>query len=161
MVPSAYYCVCLSSSDSFWNEMIQTPHQSLSANKWALLYENKLPAECGLGYSRRVAPWRLRRSGRQRSARGWGPVKVNTSWSLCTPCRRVLGVDLYLHTFLNSAVGEGEWSTSRPGCFTHTKRANVTHWTGGWVGPRVGLDALEKTRNLLSPRKSNHDSSVV
>jgi len=30
-----------------------------------------------------------------------------------------------------------------------------THWTGGWVGPRAGLDAAEK-RKIPSPyRKSN------
>jgi len=26
-----------------------------------------------------------------------------------------------------------------------------THWIGGWVGPRVGLDAVAKRRNPLSP----------
>jgi hypothetical protein len=23
-----------------------------------------------------------------------------------------------------------------------------THWTGGWVGPRAGPDAMKKTKNL-------------
>jgi hypothetical protein len=29
-----------------------------------------------------------------------------------------------------------------------------THWIGGWVGPRVGLDAVEK-RKILRCRESN------
>jgi hypothetical protein len=27
----------------------------------------------------------------------------------------------------------GEWSTSRPGCFTPGERAPGTHWRGGWL----------------------------
>jgi hypothetical protein len=34
----------------------------------------------------------------------------------------------------------GEWSASRLGRFTPTERAPDTHWVGGWVGPRAGLD---------------------
>jgi hypothetical protein len=30
----------------------------------------------------------------------------------------------------------------------------VPHWIGGWVGPRVGLDAVEK-RKILPYRESN------
>jgi hypothetical protein len=40
---------------------------------------------------------------------------------------------------------EGEWSVSRHGRFTLNGRASSTHWIGGWVGLRVGLDAVEKT----------------
>jgi hypothetical protein len=28
------------------------------------------------------------------------------------------------------------------------ERAPCTHWIGGWVGPRAGLDAVEKRRVL-------------
>jgi hypothetical protein len=35
-----------------------------------------------------------------------------------------------------------------PGFFTPRKIALVTHWIGGWVGPRAGLDAFEKTNPL-------------
>jgi hypothetical protein len=41
-------------------------------------------------------------------------------------------------TFLTSAV-VGEWSASRPDRFTPG-----THWIGGWVDPRAGLDDVEK-----------------
>jgi hypothetical protein len=40
----------------------------------------------------------------------------------------------------------GEWSASRAGCFTSRGRAPVTHWMGGWVGPRAVLDAVVKRK---------------
>jgi len=43
---------------------------------------------------------------------------------------------------LTSAGDGGEWSASRPSRFTPIGRAPGTHWTGGWVGPRAGLDAV-------------------
>jgi hypothetical protein len=36
------------------------------------------------------------------------------------------------------------WSDSRPSRFTNGEIAPGTHWIGGWVGPRAGLDAGEK-----------------
>jgi hypothetical protein len=45
---------------------------------------------------------------------------------------------------LISALDEGEWLASRPAGFTPTGRAPGTHWIGGWVGPRAGMDALVK-----------------
>jgi hypothetical protein len=45
--------------------------------------------------------------------------------------------------FLTSALDGGEWSSSRPGCFTPGERTAGVHWIGGWVGPRAGLDAAE------------------
>jgi hypothetical protein len=56
--------------------------------------------------------------------------------------------------FLTSALGRGEWSASRPGRFTLGEIALGTHWIGGWVGPRAGLDAVEK-RKILYYRGSN------
>jgi hypothetical protein len=35
------------------------------------------------------------------------------------------------------------WSASHPRRFTSDERAPGTHCTGGWVGPRVGLNAVE------------------
>jgi hypothetical protein len=37
--------------------------------------------------------------------------------------------------------------TSRPGRFIPRKSALGTHWIGGWVGPRAGLDAVVKRKN--------------
>jgi hypothetical protein len=53
--------------------------------------------------------------------------------------------------FLTSALVGGEWSTSRPGRFTTGERAHGTHWIGGWVDLRAGLDNLEKRKFLTSP----------
>jgi hypothetical protein len=50
--------------------------------------------------------------------------------------------------FLTSALVEGEWSASRPGCSTPGERDPGTHWKGAWVGPRTGLDDAEK---ILDP----------
>jgi hypothetical protein len=49
------------------------------------------------------------------------------------------GVDVQFHVFLTMALVGGEWSASRPGRFTPG-----THWIGGWVGPRAGLDNVKK-----------------
>jgi len=43
---------------------------------------------------------------------------------------------------LTLALDEGEWSASRPGPFTPRERAPYTHWIGGWVAPRDGLDSV-------------------
>jgi hypothetical protein len=48
-----------------------------------------------------------------------------------------------------SALDGGEWSTSCPGRFTPRERAPGTHRTGGWVGPRIGLDAVAKKKKSL------------
>jgi hypothetical protein len=39
-----------------------------------------------------------------------------------------------------------EWSASRP-CFF----APGTHWIGGWVDPRAGLDYMEKSKFFTLP----------
>jgi hypothetical protein len=46
--------------------------------------------------------------------------------------------------FLTSALAGGEWLA--PGRFTPEERAPDTHWIGGWVGPRAGLDDVDKRR---------------
>jgi hypothetical protein len=46
--------------------------------------------------------------------------------------------------FLTSALDGGEWSALRPG-----EIPPGTHWIGDWVGPRAGLDAVEKRKTLL------------
>jgi len=37
---------------------------------------------------------------------------------LCTPWKHIMGVEVYLHLFLTSALDGGEWSASRAGRFT-------------------------------------------
>jgi hypothetical protein len=51
---------------------------------------------------------------------------------------------------LNSTLSRvgGEWSASRPRRSTPGKRGPGTHWIGGWVGPRTGLNDVEKRKFL-------------
>jgi hypothetical protein len=60
-------------------------------------------------------------------------------------------VDVYIHIFLTSALAGGEWSGSRPCRFTPGEEAPGTHWIGGWVDPRDGLDHVEKRKFLSLP----------
>jgi hypothetical protein len=61
------------------------------------------------------------------------------------------GVHVQIHIFLTLALAGGEWSASHLCCFTPGERAPGTHWLGGWVGPRAGLDDVEKRKFLLLP----------
>jgi hypothetical protein len=54
------------------------------------------------------------------------------------------GMDVQIQVFLISALGGGEWSPSRSSRFIYKERVPGTHWIGGWVGPRTGLDTAEK-----------------
>jgi hypothetical protein len=54
------------------------------------------------------------------------------------------GVDVQHHIFLTSALAGGEWSASHPGCFTPGERAPSTHWIGGRMNSRAGLDDMDK-----------------
>jgi hypothetical protein len=56
-----------------------------------------------------------------------------------------------IHIFLTSALAGGEWSASRPCRFTPRERTPGTHWIGDWVGPRAGLDDMEKRRFSTLP----------
>jgi hypothetical protein len=58
------------------------------------------------------------------------------------------------------ALDGGEWSASRPGCFTFRETALGTHWIGGWVSPRAGLDAV-MCNALLQQRKHNAVQTLV
>jgi hypothetical protein len=57
--------------------------------------------------------------------------------------------------FLDLELVGGEWSASRLGRFTPS-----THYIGGWVDPRAGLDDMEKWK-FLPHRDWNSDSSVL
>jgi hypothetical protein len=58
--------------------------------------------------------------------------------------------EVWLHAFLSSALGRGEWSDSRPGRFTLGLRDAVTNWIRVWVRPRAGLDAVARKKQSLS-----------
>jgi hypothetical protein len=61
------------------------------------------------------------------------------------------GVEVQLHSFLTSALDGGEWLVSRPGRITPEKGIPGTHWIGGWVGPRAGLDFCVEEKNTALP----------
>jgi hypothetical protein len=56
-----------------------------------------------------------------------------------------------IHIFLTSALAGGEWSASRPGRFTPGERAPDTHYIGGCMDSRAGLDVVEKRKFLTLP----------
>jgi hypothetical protein len=76
---------------------------------------------------------------------------------------KVLGGRRYSsYSFSTSALDGGEWSTSRPGrAFTSGERIPGTHCTGGWVGPRSGLDTEARGKILCPRRGSNPDRPVI
>jgi hypothetical protein len=62
-----------------------------------------------------------------------------------------VGVDEQIHGFLTLALAGGEWSASRPCRFTPGESSSDTHWIGGWVDPRAGVDDVEKRKFLALP----------
>jgi hypothetical protein len=60
----------------------------------------------------------------------------------------VWGMDVQIHAFLDSALVGDEWLTPRCCRFT----SPGTHWIGGWLGPRAGLDDMEKRKFLTLPQ---------
>jgi hypothetical protein len=61
------------------------------------------------------------------------------------------GVDVQIHVFLTWTLAVGEWSASRPCRFTPEERNPDAHWIGGWMGPRAGLDCMQKRKFLTLP----------
>jgi hypothetical protein len=50
--------------------------------------------------------------------------------------------------FLALVLDGGECSASRPSCYIAGETAPGTHFIEGWVGPRAGMDCMEKRRVL-------------
>jgi hypothetical protein len=64
---------------------------------------------------------------------------------------KTFGSDSRAPPFLTSAPDGSELSTLHPGRFTPRETAPGTHCTGGWVGSRDSLDAVEKIKILPPP----------
>jgi hypothetical protein len=60
-------------------------------------------------------------------------------------------VDLYNPIFLISALAGGEGSASCQAALPPWKGTPCTHWIGGWVDPRAGLDDAEKRKFFTLP----------
>jgi len=63
-------------------------------------------------------------------------------------------VEVQLHAFLTLALVGGEWPASRSGRFTPEERDTDSHWIGGGVGPRVGLNAVVNRRKIPTPARN-------
>jgi hypothetical protein len=63
-------------------------------------------------------------------------------------------------SILTSALVGGEWSASRPGGLTPWEIAHGFNSIRGWVGPRTGVDDMERRKNLPC-RDPNSDLSAV
>jgi hypothetical protein len=73
----------------------------------------------------------------------------------------VMGEWMYSSTHsLTSAPDRCEWTASRPDRFTSRERTPGTHWIGGWVGPRTGLDAVVK-RKIPSPHREWNPTTPI
>jgi hypothetical protein len=62
--------------------------------------------------------------------------------------------------FLTLALNGGEWSASRF-YFTPEETAPGTHYIQGWVGPRAGLDVMEKRKISCPYQELNPDLMVI
>jgi hypothetical protein len=51
-------------------------------------------------------------------------------------------------SFLTLTLDGDEWSAFCPAHSICGKRAPGTHWIGGCVGPRAGLDVMERERKI-------------
>jgi len=58
-------------------------------------------------------------------------------------------------------LGGREWLASLHSRLTAGERVPVTHWIGGWVGLRAGLDALAKRESHFSALTGNRTPSVT
>jgi len=56
---------------------------------------------------------------------------------------------------MTAALEGGEWSAARPAILYHRERPG-TYFTGGWVGPRAGLDRWKiSSPQRFDPRLSS------
>ena len=70
---------------------------------------------------------------------------------MCRPWKYEGGVEVRLHSVLHSTLDGSEWSAASSGRFTSRYRARGTHFIGGWVGPRAGVNFVEQGKYLHRP----------
>jgi hypothetical protein len=89
-------------------------------------------------------------------------TSIKVKQSPYTPWRRLGGeeVKVLLILYLGTRGGSVVSVTPRPR-FTPGERITGTHRTGGWVGPRAGLDTEDRGKILCPCRGSNPDRPIV
>jgi hypothetical protein len=60
--------------------------------------------------------------------------------------------NVQINVCFTSALVGGEWSVSRPDCFTPGERASCIHLIKGSMGPKASFDAVEKITFLTSSK---------
>jgi hypothetical protein len=60
-------------------------------------------------------------------------------------------VGAQIHSFFTSALTGGGWTALRIDRFGAGESAPSTHWIGSWVGPRTGLNDVERRKFLTLP----------
>jgi hypothetical protein len=68
--------------------------------------------------------------------------------------------DVQIRVFLTSALVRAKWFALRPCRFTPGERSPTTRWRGVWMGPRAGLNDMEKL-TLLTPWGLEFISSAI
>jgi hypothetical protein len=58
---------------------------------------------------------------------------------------------MYTSRFLDLGTVGGKWLALLSGRFTLGEKVPGTHWIGGWVGPRIGLDDVQKGKFFTLP----------
>jgi hypothetical protein len=76
-------------------------------------------------------------------------IKIKVNLSLCLINQALCHQDIWgsggiAPPFLTSSLDGGVWSASRPGRFTLRERVRSIQWIGNWMGPRAGLEGIEK-----------------
>lgn len=71
------------------------------------------------------------------------------------------GVEIYLHSFLNSLLGGSEKSDSHRSHSTPKEKSSSTYWLGGWVDPRAIPCSLEGGEIACCCWEFNHYPLVV
>jgi hypothetical protein len=56
--------------------------------------------------------------------------------------------------FLTLVLDGGEWSASGLCRFTFGEEGPGTHWLERWIGPRVGLDAVEERKTCTAGNRT-------
>jgi len=97
--------------------------------------------------------------------------ELGDTWSLGNSCGGYLNclvnyrwgkiVEVWLHSFLTSALVRDESSAARGSLFTPGEASGCTHAVGGLVGPQSFWTPGRREKYVTYTEESNRDSSVV